>query len=229
MIKNTTPYLGKIRLKFEKFPHYSGKDKLNKIHLNLGFTKLVSRIEPFKDETGFVVNPDCIDLIRKTTGLKVQTHTFGPNDEHELPNSCMTADGQYVGSIEEGWWYYNNGLRSTKGSHPHTAWSKKSKQWIGYSHRCACAFGKGDKLFDANWVPNDDELLALEKHYVKRLGEFQIEYVEWSKSSSEHKAEEFTLNSWAASHIPFKLRGSKTIHSYEDAYKAAVNFAKYIG
>jgi hypothetical protein len=229
MIKNTTPYLGKIRLKFEKFPHYSGNDKLNKIHLNLGFTKLVSRITPFRDESGLVVNPDCIDLIRKNTGLKVETHTFGPNNEYTLTNSCMNADGHYVGSIEEGWWYYNNGLRSTKGSHPHTAWSKEAKQWIGYSHRGACAFGKGDKLFDESWVPNDDELFALEKHYVKHLGEFQIEYTEWLQSGSDHKDEEFTLNTWAVGHIPFKLRGSKTIHSYEDAYKAAVNFAKYIG
>jgi hypothetical protein len=229
MIKNTTPYLGKIRLKFEKFPHYSGKDKLNKIHLNLGFTKLVSRITPFSDETGFVVNPECIELIKKNTGLKVETHTFGPNDEYTLPNSCMNPAGQYVGSIEEGWWYYNNGLRATKGSHPHTAWSKEAKQWIGYSHRAACAFSKGDKLFDESWIPTDDELLALEKHYVKHLGEFQKEYSEWVRSESNNKEEDFTLNKWVVSHIPFKLRGSKTIHSYEDAYKAAVNFAKYIG
>jgi hypothetical protein len=229
MIKNTTPYLGKIRLKFEKFPHYSGKDKLNKIHLNLGFTKLVSRITPFSDETGFVVNPECIELIKKNTGLKVETHTFGPNGEYTLPNSCMNPAGQYVGSIEEGWWYYNNGLRATKGSHPHTAWSKEAKQWIGYSHRAACAFSKGDKLFDESWVPTDDELLALEKHYVKHLGEFQKEYSEWVRSESTNKEEEFTLNKWVVSHVPFKLRGSKTIHSYEDAYKAAVNFAKYIG
>ena len=48
MIKNTTPYIGKIRLKFEKFPYYTGKSKLNTIHLDLGFTKLVSRITPIR-------------------------------------------------------------------------------------------------------------------------------------------------------------------------------------
>lgn len=229
MIKNATPYLGKIRLKFEKFPHYSGKDKLNKIHLNLGFTKLVSRITPFRDENGWVVNPECIELIKKNTGLKVETHTFGPNNEYTLPNSCINPDGKYVGSIEEGWWYYRTGLRATKGSHPHTAWSKETKQWIGYSHRGACAFGKGDKLFDAEWIPTDEDLLSLEKYYVKHLTEFQREHVEWERSESEHKLPEFTINQWAVGHIPFKLRGRKTIHSYEDAYKAAVNFAKYIG
>ena len=48
LIKNRTPYLGKMILKFEKYPHYSSSQdgKLNKVHLNLGFTKLVSRFIP---------------------------------------------------------------------------------------------------------------------------------------------------------------------------------------
>ena len=58
MIKNTTPYIGKLKLKFEKFPEYTGKSKLNKIHFNLGFTKLVSRITPVRTLSGWVVNPE---------------------------------------------------------------------------------------------------------------------------------------------------------------------------
>lgn len=224
MIKNTTPYLGKIRLKFEKHPHYSsGSDKLNKVHLNLGFTKLVSRIRTAG------VNPECIELIRNNTGLRVETHTFGPNNEYSLENSCMTPSGEYVGDIERGWWYYKNGLRATKGSYPHVAWSKEAKQWVGYSHRAACAFGKGDKLFNASWIPSDEDLRTYEKFYVKHLHQFEKEHKEWLESDSEYKDKEFTLNSWAVGHIPFKLRGRKTIHSYEEAYEAAVNFAKYIG
>ena len=39
----TMAALKELRLKFERFPHYSsGNDKLNKVHLNLGFTKLVN-------------------------------------------------------------------------------------------------------------------------------------------------------------------------------------------
>lgn len=230
LVKNQTPYLGKIRLKFERHPHYSGPTKLNKIHLDLGFTKLVSRIKPDRDNDSFVVNPECIKQIEGNTGLKVGVHTFGPNNEYTLPNSCMNPDGVYVGSIEEGWWYFTNGLRATKGSHPHTAWSKKTKQWIGYSHRASCAFGKGDKLFDANWKPSDADLPKYHQFYLKHLGEYYKEVEEWSKSTSDHKAadEEMTLAGWAVNYIPFRLRGSKTIHSYEDAYKAAVNFAKYV-
>jgi hypothetical protein len=46
LIKNETPYLGKLKLKLEKYPHYSGGDsgKLNNIHLKLGFTKLLRRL-----------------------------------------------------------------------------------------------------------------------------------------------------------------------------------------
>lgn len=229
MIKNQTPYLGKIRLKFEKNPHYTaGPDRLNKIHLNLGFTKLVSRIKALTNLDGLVVNPEAVSLIEKNTGLKVGTHKFGPNEEYVLPNSVFTPDGKYVGSIDEGWWYYQSGLRATKGSHPHTAWNKTAKQWVGYSHRAACAFGKGDKLFDPNWIPKDEDLLKYESYYVKHLHEFEKEYTAWENSTSEHKEEDFNLNKWAAGYIPFKLRGSKTIHSYEDAYEAAVNFAKYV-
>lgn len=230
MIKNRTPYIGKIKVGFERNPYWSGSSKLNKVHLDLGFIKLVSRIWPESDLDGLKVHPEAIRKIEKETGLKVYTHKFGPNLEYELPNSVHTPDGKYVGSIEEGWWYLNNGLRATKGSHPHTAWSKKTKQWIGYSHRGSCAFGKGDKLFDERWSPKDSDLLQYEKYFVRKLSEFDKWYDEWAQSTSEHKApaEEMTMAKWATQYIPFKLRGSKTIHSYEDAYKAAVNFAKYI-
>jgi hypothetical protein len=230
MIKNNTPYVGKIKLRFEKNPYWSGSSKLNKVHLNLGFTKLVSRIWPESDLEGFVVTPETIKRIELETGLKVYTHKFGPNMEYELPNSVHTPDGKYVGSIEEGWWYLQNGLRSTKGSHPHTAWAKRSKQWVGYSHRGSCAFGKGDKLFDAKWSPKEDDLLQYERYFTKKLDQYEREYQEWEQSTSANKApiEEMTMTKWATQFIPFKLRGSKTIHSYEDAYKAAVNFANYI-
>jgi hypothetical protein len=231
MIKNKTPYAGKIKLKFDKNPHWSnGSSRLNEIHLNLGFTKLVSRIELERDKHGPVIRPGIIEQIQKETGLKVYTHKFGPNDEYELPNSVHTPDGKYVGSIDEGWWYLNNGFRATKGSHPHTAWAKRTKQWVGYSHRGSCAFGKGDKLFDQKWSPKEEDLLQYEKYYLKHLDKYYEECEEWAKSTSEHKvpAEEMTMAKWATQYIPFRLRGSKTIHSYEDAYKAAVNFANYI-
>jgi hypothetical protein len=209
MIKNQTPYSGKIRLKFEKHPHYSsGSNKLNKVHLNLGFTKLVSRIDTREPR------PEAIASILNTTGLRIETHTFGPKGEHSLENSCMHPDGGYVGDLERGYWYLKNGLTAKKGTHVFTAWKKSTKQWVGYSHRAACAFGKGDRLFDATWVPGDDELLQYERYFAKHLGEIP---------------EGQTLNEWAVGHIPFRQRGAKVIKTYEEAQIAAANFAKYVG
>ena len=95
MIKNHTPYLGKIKLKFEKYPEYSGTSKLNRVHINLGFTKLVSRVYSTKTDEGFqfIPNPEVIETIRNTTGLLVEDHVFGPEgDSYTLPNSCMHPD-----------------------------------------------------------------------------------------------------------------------------------------
>ena len=90
MIKNETPYIGKIKLKFEKFPHYSGSQSgmLNKIHLDLGFTKLVSRMYPNQVMEGGPSNidPKKIELIEKYTGGIIGTHKWGDNDEFVLEN-----------------------------------------------------------------------------------------------------------------------------------------------
>lgn len=230
MIKNETPYIGKIKLKFEKDPYWRGSSKLNKIHLNLGFTKLVSRIYPESDVVGWKIHPEVIAKIEKETGLTIGTYKFGPNEEFELPKSALTPTGEYVGGIEEAWWYLQEGLKAVKGCHPHTAWSNSAKQWIGYSHRASCAFGKGDKLFDPNWVPSDEDLRDYEKYFLRKISNYDKRYEEWEKSTSPHKAtkEDMTLAKWAVEYIPFRLRGSKAIRSYEDAYQAAVNFAKYV-
>lgn len=75
MIKNNTVYNGKIKLMFDKYPEWSGCGSyLNKIHLNLGFTKLVSRIyvnQYLSDESieldtrGY--RKECIEKINKFT------------------------------------------------------------------------------------------------------------------------------------------------------------------
>ena len=74
MIKNTTPYIGKIRLKFEKYPEYTGKSKLNKIHLDLGFTKLVSRMTPLQNLDGWLINPESIYLIQKYNSNEIKIY-----------------------------------------------------------------------------------------------------------------------------------------------------------
>ena len=115
IIKNQTPYVGKTYLKFEKMPYYVSGGKggmLNKVHLNLGFTKLVSRIVPERNLDGYIISPKKVELINRWTWGKIGTHQVGENqtEEFTLSNSFLSQDGSYIGDVKEGWRYYKNNL-----------------------------------------------------------------------------------------------------------------------
>ena len=223
MIKNTTPYIGKLRLKFEKYPEYTGKSKLNKIHLNLGFTKLVSRITPHKDLNGWLINPECIYLIQKHTGGKIGSHSFGDKNEHTLPNSFLTKDGGYIGDIERGWWYYENNMKVCE-QYPHGVAERYDDKgnligYHGYTHRGGQTFKIGDRLFYASYTPNEDD------------------YEEWEWSGWQLKFEELYSKGddldkkWMDKEgigyvIPFNKRGGKVIDNFKECLQAAINMSK---
>lgn len=133
-IENNTPYVGKLRYRLERHPNYSGGNpwsKLNKVHVDLGFTKLVSRVYPNETMDGVEINKakvreieaftggkigkyDWWDCVNKKTG-KYHKLTKNPNPDiyeiryhGELENSFLTKDGRYIGNIEDGWWYHRN-------------------------------------------------------------------------------------------------------------------------
>jgi hypothetical protein len=223
MIKNTTPYIGKIKLKFEKYPEYTGKSKLNKIHLNLGFTKLVSRITPHKDLNGWLINPECIYLIQKHTGGKIGSHSFGDKNEHTLPNSFLTKDGGYIGNIERGWWYYENNMKVCE-QYPHGVAERYDDKgnligYHGYTHRGGQTFKIGDRLFYASYTPNEDD------------------YEEWEWAGWQLKFEELYSKGddldkkWMDKEgigyvIPFNKRGGKVIDNFKECLQAAINMSK---
>ena len=230
LIKNQTPYIGKIRLKFESDPEYRGDTILNNIHWNLGFTKLVSRMRPNRTiNRGWEVDDQKILLINENTGLTVIDHQASdlePKEDYIIYNACLNPDGLFVGDIEDGWNYYKLGLVSKAGTHPSVAFSEDDQCWVGFGYRAAQSFQIGDKLFDPTWIPTDEELNALEEYYVKNLDEYEDEVEAWEQSTSLHKApeEEMTMNAWAAGYIPFTLHGSKTIETLDEACQAATNF-----
>lgn len=235
LIKNQTPYIGKIFLTFEKYPEYSGRTVLNKVHVNLGFTKLVSRMKPnmTPNGRGWDVDPKKIFAINSRTGLTVRDYRVDDKlseSEGTIYNACLNQDGILVGDIEDGWDYFKNGLVSVPGTNPRVAWCEDTFSWIGFSHRAAQSFTIGDKLFEPDWTPTDDELNEYQKYYVKYLNEFEEEYSEWENSDSPHKVpeSEMTLNAWAAQFIPFTLHGRVTIETKEQALEAATNFATYV-
>jgi len=224
MIKNNTPYLGKLKFKFEKYPNYTDGTVLNKIHLNLGFTKLVSRV------SSEVADPAKVELINRYTGGRIATYkTKAFEDEVDgslLPNSFVTLNGDYIGDIRVGWWYYLNNMAVCPDQPLGVAeiWGDSEIiGYYGYSHRGGCAFKIGDRLFDPNFVP-------MEKHYEP------YQWANWVKQLEEDLKQE-DLDDWirkdiedggVARYIPFKLKGRAVIKNMKQAKQAAINMSNYL-
>lgn len=221
MIKNNTPYIGKIKLKFEKYPHYTNSvSKLNKVHLNLGFTKLVSRMYPNRTKNSWEVDSFKIDLINKHTGGVMGEHWIDnrePKNEFTLPNSFLSKDGRYIGDIETGWWYYQNNLKVCN-DYPHGVAEKYENGelvgYYGYTHRGGQTFKIGDKLFDENWIPD--------------VMEIKSSWVDYYEQSTGKKFDHNIDLNELTPYILFTERGNKTIETLEEAKQAAINMSKYL-
>ena len=223
MIKNTTPYIGKIKLKFEKFPEYTGKSKLNKIHLDLGFTKLVSRITPIRTSAGWVINPECIHKIKTYTGGVIGSHYFGDKNEHTLPNSFLTKNEEYIGDIERGWWYYKNNMKVCE-KYPHGVAERYDDEgnligYHGYTHRGGTTFKIGDRLFDASYKPKEEDYQEWEWYG------WEYKYLElYGKSDALDK--KWMRESGIAYVMPYTKRGRKIIENMVECLQAAINMSK---
>jgi len=239
LIKNTTPYLGKLILKFEKYPHYSGSQSgvLNKVHLNLGFTKLVSRMIPLRGiKEGFSnIDPKKIKLINEYTGGVIGTHKWGDNDEYVLENSFLTKDGQYIGDIKTAWWYFQNGMTVCE-DYPNgvaivwnTAKSDKTlvsgqdgvKGYYGYTHRGGSIFKIGDRLFEEGYVP------VVEDYDKKEFDKYWKKYKKSYKMSDDFD-KKYIYGDGIKAVMPFNQRGKEIIKNWEQAKQAAINMSKYL-
>jgi len=251
-IKNTTPYIGRLKLKFEKYPHYTGGSSgvLNKVHLDLGFTKLVSRMIPYNNNGGWVVNSQVTKLITNYTGGKIGTHKFGNDGEHVLDNSFLSNDGTYIGDIETAWWYYNNKFYVCQ-EYPHGVAIKlktyspviKLKNYIadkydsfiteqiendnvegyyGYTHRGGALFKIGDRIFDNYYLP-------VRSDYTQKEWDEYYEKFQKSIKNADEVDMKYIYSEGIASVIPFNKRGKKVIENWKEAREAAIALSKYLG
>jgi len=239
LIKNTTPYLGKLVLKFEKHPYYTSSQdgKLNKVHLNLGFTKLVSRMKPKQVMEGGPSNidPKKIELIEKYTGGVIGIHKFGNDDEYVLENSFLTEDGQYIGDINTAWWYFQNGMTVCE-DYPHgvaVVWNTSKfdktlvsgqdgiKGYYGYTHRGGSTFKIGDRLFEEDYDP------VVEDYDRKEFEKYWKKYVK-QHSKADDVDRKWIYGDGIKAVMPFNQRGKEVIKNWEQAKEAAINVSKYL-
>ena len=250
-IKNTTPYVGRLKFKFEKQPHHTGGGSgvLNKVHLDLGFTKLVSRMIPYNNYGGWVINSQATKLITSYTGGKIGTHTFGNNKEHTLENSFLANDGTYIGDIERAWWYYNNKFYVCK-EYPHGVAIKLKtyspvirlvnsiedtyenfiteqiendnvEGYYGYTHRGGTLFKIGDRMFDNYYLPTESD------YTEEEWNEFNSKFQKSIKNADEVDMK-YIYNEGITSVIPFNKRGKKVIENWKEARESAINLSKYL-
>jgi hypothetical protein len=180
---------------------------------------------------GKEITKEEIQEIERLTGGKIGPHTFGPNGEHTLENSFLSPDGTYIGSIEEARWYVKNQMMVEE-EHPHGVAALITKEtygtdypiiegMYGYTHRGGQIFKIGDRLFDENYEPNQDD-------YTEEEWKGFEESFRSSYERGDDLDKKWMDESGISYVIPFKLRGKKLIENMEEAFEAARNMSNYL-
>ena len=238
MIKNKTPYLGKVKLKFQKHPHYIGKSLLNDVHLDLGFVKLVSRVFPEKDKKEWIPDINKIYKINIYTGGRIGNHTINHLGlEIPLKNVFISKDGTQIGNLMTGWWYYKNNLKvcdeypknlAIKYDNIHnTTFVNSNKNGmakiVGYmvvNLGKNVLFSLGDSIYDETYISSpldftEKEWMRFEKEFQQKLDNTKSDLL-WDRLRKVG----------IKSVIPPNRLGSKKITTIEEAKQSAINFLK---
>lgn len=169
--------------------------------------------------------------IERLTGGKIETYTFGPNNENTLENSFLSLDGKYIGDLKLAIWYTKNNMMVDE-NHPHGVSAIITPEtygtdnpvidaMYGFTHRGGNKFKIGDRLFDGNYKPTKDDYS--EDEWLKFETDFNVLY-----ESEDELGKNWMDNDGISYVIPFKLRGSKLIETMEEAFVAAKNMSNYL-
>jgi hypothetical protein len=131
---------------------------------------------------------------------------------------CYNKDGHLLGSMDDlNWMFTNNCVADEVLSG--VAYCQDDNSYVGYSHRAKQKFKIGDKLFNEDYKPVEND------------------YEEWEWAGflekKDNRQEEHEANGWLnelsiQDVIPFTSRGLEVIETQSQARKAAHNFSKYV-
>ena len=240
MIENQTPYLGKVKFRFQKSPNYIGKSILNQVHLDLGFVKLVSRVFPEKDKNGWIPDINKIYKINRFTGGYIRKYSWSHSGEtFNIPNSFVSKDGTLIGDLRTGWSYYQNNLKVCddfpkgvavkyddveKTTH-HASLKYGTPKIVGYvtsTHRGESLFKIGDRYFESDYIPNIQDY---DEHEWNKYNSEFIQSIKNTKDSNERKKiEEGGIKNF----IPYSRLGKEKIKTLSEAKQSAINLYTYL-
>lgn len=229
LVKNDTPYEGKLILKFEKNPLYKSIKKgfLNKIHFDLFFFKVVTRIIPKIENRLVVLNENSKVLIEKYTSCELH-RKVELNDEIEsgsIITHNLVYDKKYFwGDVDFAWWMFKNQIIVSKERPQFLAFKYENGKIIsGYIKlKSGGLFIKiGDKIFENNYNPSAP--YHEPKFWKKILKEY---YKELRKADKETKGK--IIKQGFKKYIPVQQHGRFQIITKEDLILSAERIFNFL-
>jgi hypothetical protein len=129
---------------------------------------------------------------------------------------CYNHEGDLLGSLDDFAWMFEYKCIADANLIG-VAYSQKEKGYIGYSHRARQVFRIGDRLFDAKYVPKEEDYEEFEwAGFIQKQKQAQ------DRNDKDGWQDRVRLRDV----VPFRLRGATIIKTPKEARKAAHNFAK---
>lgn len=122
-------------------------------------------------------------------------------------------------------WIFKYDLMAT--SHPQVFLDKRNNKYIGFSHRGFASFGIGDMLFDTN-IKDVSSYYKQPKYRWKYLMALLRYHLKGDVEGFEELCEDSIIGHGIMQIVPFIEFGNKHIGNINEAFQAALNFAKFM-
>lgn len=146
-----------------------------------------------------------------------------------FPN-CEIVDNlvYYNGKVyypEDYMWLFKYDFTAT--DNPQVFFDKRHNRYIGFSHRGFAAFGIGDMLFDTS-IKDESSYYKQSKYRWRYLTRLLKYHLKGDAEGFEDLCEDNIIGHGIMQIVPFREIGNKQIDNMDEAFQAALNFAKFM-
>lgn len=227
IIKNHTPYVGKIKLKVStKIPNYN-EYIFNKIHFSFGTLKLFSIIKPDKDEDGWILKSETKPLIEKYTSCLIGDSW--EKDEKFLKGYRKTyflyrKNSGYICDLDTGWWIFKNGYKMHEEYPQFIALKYTDKEFqscLLFKDDIKIYLNLGDKIFEETYKPS-------KSFHDKKNWKIWVRKFKKDLERSDPKKRASLKKEGLKKYLPLQQRGRRSIKNEEDCVECAKKIGIYL-